>query len=109
MCNGVINRVHREIDEAESHGEYIGVAQFSSEGARQLREHYHRCRKQCAGRPFRESQVYEKAFLIQLLQEMIEQGSRMVHVDTPGVYVEVDTQQDFNYARQYWETRHLNR
>ena len=26
----------------------------------------------------------------------------MAHVDTPGGYIEVDTQQDFNYARRHW-------
>ena len=26
----------------------------------------------------------------------------MAHVDTPGNYMEVDTQEDFELARQYW-------
>jgi hypothetical protein len=26
----------------------------------------------------------------------------MAHVDTPGGYIEVDTQQDFDYARRHW-------
>jgi hypothetical protein len=38
---------------------------------------------------------------------MIEAGQRMVHVDTPGGYIEVDTQQDFDYARQFWTAKHL--
>jgi hypothetical protein len=33
---------------------------------------------------------------------MIEQGVEMAHVDTPGGYIEVDTQQDFEYARRVW-------
>jgi hypothetical protein len=40
---------------------------------------------------------------------MIEQGERFDHVDTPGGYIEVDTQQDFEYARQHWTTDHLKR
>ena len=35
---------------------------------------------------------------------MIEQGEPFTHVDTPGGYIEVDTQQDFEYARQHWVT-----
>ena len=40
---------------------------------------------------------------------MIEAGERMVHVDTPGGYIEVDTQQDFEYAREHWTTKHVGK
>jgi hypothetical protein len=33
---------------------------------------------------------------------MIEAGVPMVHADTPGNYMEVDTQQDFELARNNW-------
>jgi phosphoenolpyruvate phosphomutase len=106
-AGGRVTRVHREIDPAEAHGEYIGVAKFSAAGAARLREHYHRCRREFAGRPWREAKVFEKAYKILLFQEMIEAGERFTHVDTAGGYIEVDTQQDFEYARQHWINRHL--
>ncbi len=106
---GRVTRVHREIPEVEAYGEYIGVAKFSAEGARRLREYYHRARQQFAGKPWREASVFEKAYLILLFQEMIEAGERFTHVDTPGGYIEVDTQQDFDYARQNWITKHQGR
>jgi len=108
-ANGRVTRVHREIPESEAHGEYIGVAKFSAAGAARLREHYHRCRREFAGKPWREAKVFEKAYLILLFQEMIEAGERFAHVDTPGGYIEVDTQQDFEYARQNWVHHHLTR
>lgn len=100
--DGRVTRVHREIPEEKAHGEYIGVAMFSAAGARTLREHYHAARRDFAGRPFREAKRFEKAYLIQLLQHMIEAGQPMAHVDTPGGYIEIDTQQDFDYARRNW-------
>lgn len=100
--NGIITRIHRAIPTPEAHGEYIGAAKFSARGAARLREHYQRCRTRYAGQPFREARVFEKAYLIQLFQEMIEAGEQMTHVDTPGGYIEVDTQQDFDYARRHW-------
>ncbi len=103
MRDGVIVRVQRDIEEDEAHGEFIGVAKFSGAGAARLRHHYNRCRKRDAGRPFHEAAVFEKAFLIQLLQEMVNAGEPMVHVDTPGGYIEVDPQQDFEYARRFWK------
>ncbi len=99
---GRITRVHRDIEPDLANGEFTGVVRFSVDGARSLREHYHRCRAKCAGRPFREAAVFEKAYLIHLLQEMIEQGESIHHVDVPGEYWEIDTQQDFAMARRAW-------
>jgi choline kinase len=100
--NGSITRIHRAIPTPEAHGEYIGLAKFTAAGAARLRRHYQRCRELHAGRPFHEAAVFEKAYLIQLFQDMIAAGERMAHVDTPGGYIEVDTQQDFDYARRHW-------
>ncbi len=72
--DGVITRIHREISESEAHGEYTGVAKFTPEGAVRFKEHYHRCRKQHAGGPFREAKTFKKAYLIHLFQQMIESG-----------------------------------
>lgn len=106
VANGCVTRVHRQIPPEEAHGEYIGVAKFSAAGAARLRQHFHRCREQFAGRPWREATVFEKAYKILLFQDMIEAGERFTHVDTPGGYIEVDTQQDFEYARKNWTSKH---
>ncbi|MEO1836864.1 MAG: phosphocholine cytidylyltransferase family protein [Akkermansiaceae bacterium] len=101
--NGVVTRVHREIDLASAWGEYTGVAKFSVAGAEHLKHHHARCRAEFAGKPFREAAVFEKAYLIHLLQDMIEQGVEMQHADTANEYIEIDTQQDFEYAQINWE------
>ena len=100
--NGAVTRVHRGIPAAEAHGEYTGIAKFTAAGAARLREHFARAREKYAGRPFREAAVFEKAYLILLLQEMIEAGVQVAHADTPGNYMEVDTQEDFELARKNW-------
>lgn len=109
VANGRVTRVHREMDPAEAHGEYIGVAKFSAAGAAKLRDYYLRCRQQFAGQPWREAKVFEKAYKILLFQEMIDAGETFSHVDTAGGYIEVDTQQDFDYARQHWVSKHLGK
>lgn len=100
--NGIITRIHREIHPDEAWGEYTGVAKFSATGAEHLKAHYTRCRNIHAGEPFREAAVFEKAYLILLLQEMIEHGIEIRHVDTSSEYIEIDTQQDFEYAQNQW-------
>ena len=104
-----VTSIHRDIAEADAYGEYIGVARFSSVGAASLREHYHRCQQQFSGKPWREAVSFEKAYKILLLQEMLEHQVPMVHVDTPGGYIEIDTQQDFDYAREHWTSKHLHK
>lgn len=100
--NGFVTRVHRAIDPEQAHGEYIGVARFSPHGASSLLEAYDAAKLAHSGQPFRESAVFEKAYLIHLLQHMIENGVTMSHVDTPGGYMEIDTQQDFELAQTHW-------
>ena len=109
VANGAVTRIHRQISESDAHGEYIGVSKFSAAGAERLRKHFHRCREEFAGKPWREAAVFEKAYKILLFQEMIEAGEKFTHVDTPGGYIEVDTQQDFEYARQNWITKHIRK
>ena len=100
--NGAVTRVHRDIAPEQAHGEYTGIAKFTAAGAAQLCHHFHRARGQFAGQPFREAALFEKAYLIHLYQQMIEAGVAMAHADTPGHYMEVDTQQDFELARRHW-------
>lgn len=99
---GVVTRIHREIDAGEAWGEYTGLAKFSVAGAEYLKNHFSRCRAEYAGKPFREAAVFEKAYFIHLLQEMIEHKVEMRHSDTSNEYIEIDTQQDFEYAQNNW-------
>jgi hypothetical protein len=36
------------------------------------------------------------------MQDMIEAGVKMANADTPGNYIEIDTQQDFELAQNSW-------
>jgi choline kinase len=99
---GAVTRVHRAILPAEAYGEYTGIAKFSAAGAKMLKEHFQRAQGKYAGKAFREAAVFEKAYLILLFQEMIEAGVKFGHADTPGDYMEVDTQEDFELARRFW-------
>jgi L-glutamine-phosphate cytidylyltransferase len=102
VLNGHITRVHRGIAPREAHGEFTGIAKFSARGAGQLCGHFQQAQALFSGKPFREAAVFEKAYLIHLLQDMIETGLTVAHADTPGNYMEVDTQQDFELARENW-------
>lgn len=81
-------RIERTIDNEKASGEFIGIAKFSPKGARILKKHYYKAKKKLG----------RKAYLIHLLQEMIEVGVEMHHVITHGGYFEIDTVQDLGLA-----------
>jgi choline kinase len=97
-----VKHIHRDISSENADGEYIGVAKFSPRGAELLRQHFHRIQREYAGRPWREAKVFEKAYLILLFQEMIEQGVPIHFVSTHGDYMEIDTEEDYALANRDW-------
>ena len=102
MANGRVVRVQREIPYADATGEFIGVAAFSARGGELLREHYHRRRREFWDKPYRGATQFQKAYLIHLFQDMIEQGVEFGHADTHGQYREIDTQEDLDLAQRGW-------
>ena len=95
-------RIDRDVLPVQASGEYIGVAKFTARGAAALREHFHRARGCFTGQPWRGARVFEKAYLIELLQDMIEQGVAIHLVTTTGQYMEIDTDEDHALANLNW-------
>ncbi|MFO0660370.1 MAG: NTP transferase domain-containing protein [Polyangiaceae bacterium] len=97
--------ISRKIDSDRASGEFIGVAKFDASGAAELVRAYDEAKSEWAGKVFREGRTFEKAYVIDLLQWMIERGSIMHRVDTPGAYMELDTIEDLSFASSWWESR----
>ena len=104
VAGETIVEISRRIPAHAAHGEYIGVAKFSPAGAARLCEHYDRVIGEFDGRPFREAPGVQKAYLIHLLQDMIELGVAMSKVDTHGDYLEIDTTEDYDLANRFWDS-----
>src|SRR5579883_111306 len=92
----------RRIPSEQASGEFIGVAKFSPEGARELVAAFDEARGRHAGKPWREGRSFERAYLIDLFQDMIERGSEFHRVDTHGGYMEIDTGEDLACAEKWW-------
>ena len=100
-----ITEVNRLIPAEEAAGEYIGVARFTAGRRAQLREHYHRAKARYGDGPFRGATSFRMAYLIHLLQEMLEAGVEMHRVDTHGEYYEIDTTEDYGIVQEEWRRR----
>ena len=92
--------VSRTIASEDASGEFIGVAKFDPDGAKEMLAAYDEAKKTCTvlgDRPF------QKAYLIHLWQWMIDRGSVFHRVNTPGGYMELDTLEDLSLADSWWQ------
>ena len=96
----------RHVPSAEATGEFIGVMRLSPAGvAHFLAEVDLALREHGLDGVFREGRSLRKAYLIDLLQHMIEQGAQMHAVFTDGGYMEIDTTEDAANAERWWRER----
>jgi choline kinase len=99
----IVVELSRKIPSEEAAGEFIGVAKFNAEGASELLRAFDGAKQRFAGQVYREKRTFERAYLIDLFQEMIEGGSTFHRVDTHGGYMEIDTLEDQSLAPSWWE------
>jgi choline kinase len=95
----------RRIPSESASGEFIGVMNLSADGTAEFLDAFDRAGAAHLGREFREGRTFQRAYLIDLLQHMLEAGSEMHRVDTAGGYMELDTLQDLAAAEKWWRTR----
>jgi choline kinase len=97
-----IVELSRRIASDQASGEFIGVNKFSAEGAREMVAAFDEARARQTSGPWREGRTFERAYLIDLFQEMTERGSTFHRVDTHGGYMEIDTREDLACAEKWW-------
>lgn len=96
--------ISRHVDSDRADAEFIGVMKQSARGAQQFINGYDRARALFAGKSYREGRSFERAYLIDLLAELLEAGVPLHREITPGGYMEIDTEQDLGYAERWWRT-----
>ena len=100
-----IVELSRRIASERASGEFIGVMKLSATGASRFVRAYDEAKVAFPEGEFREGRTFEKAYLIDLLQRMLERGEDMHRVDTHGGYMEIDTTEDASLAEQWWGSR----
>ena len=80
--------------------EFIGLAKFSQRGAEILKETYHDVVEKTAGSRFQQAASIDKAYLTDMVQELIDRGYVVRSVDIRGGWQEIDTPQDLERARE---------
>ncbi len=84
----------------EAHGEFIGLAKFSKMGAEAMKATFHRVAKEYPNIPFHQAACLEKAYMTDMIQELVDTGLSVKSVDINGGWIEVDTPQDLTQAQR---------
>lgn len=108
--DGKVIEISKFMNPEVAYGEFIGLAKFSKKGAEVLVRNYKRCRYSpwCGfkeSQRFHDANSFEKAYLTDMLQELIDRGYPIHNIDIKGGWMEIDTLQDLQKARKLWAKR----
>lgn len=99
---GENNKVHEigKISNTNTHvdGEFIGMLKLSLQGTEIFREHFERAKLMYWDRPFQRAQTFQKAYITDLIQEMVKSGVNIHCVKIKKGWKEIDTVEDYQKA-----------
>jgi choline kinase len=94
LCSGL-----KEFNEEYKIAEFIGLMKLSSEGSKIITEKLTTLGKNHVGK-FHDAISFEKAKIIDLLQELHESKIKIEPINVKGKWCEIDTIQDLEIARR---------
>ncbi|MEC7099428.1 MAG: helix-turn-helix domain-containing protein [Pseudomonadota bacterium] len=90
---GKINTGNEEV-----HGEFIGMIKLSNRGTEIFKEHFHRLKKIYWNKPFQRAKIFQKAYLSDFIQELVDIGIKVHCVIIESGWKEIDTVEDYKKA-----------
>lgn len=102
LKNNKIIKIQKNIskkDENETIGEFLGPVVFSAEGSKIFVEAYEKLIKSHTGK-FHDADSLKKAYLTDMIQELIEQNININPIFINGKWCEIDTPQDLEKANK---------
>ena len=82
----------------EVHGEFIGMIKLSNQGAEIFKEHFNRLKKIYWNKPFQRAKTFQKAYLTDFIQELVDIGIKVHCVIIESGWKEIDTVEDYKKA-----------
>ena len=105
--DGYVLQIGKHLAANESPGEFIGMMRCSAKGAARFREAFAVARETFAGKPFMRAQTFERAYLTDFLQYLVDSGEVVRSIPMEERWWEIDTEQDLERARKGWEEIHV--
>jgi len=97
MEENEVIRIGKNIKMEMADYEYIGIANFSENGAEILRKVYHDCKKNWQGK-FNEADDFSKADFMDLIQEIINRGFKVNIIELHKGWIEINDERDVKLA-----------
>ncbi len=82
----------------EVHGEFIGMIKLSNRGTEIFKQHFHRLKKTYWNKPFQRAEIFQKAYLTDFIQELVDIGIKVHCVIIESGWKEIDTVEDYKKA-----------
>jgi len=99
--NGKVVKIGKGIvNPEEAHGEFIGLAKFTKSGAEAMKVAYHQVAEERPSAPFQNAASLDKAYITDMIQELVDRGSLVQSIDIEGGWLEIDTPHDLAEARR---------
>jgi L-glutamine-phosphate cytidylyltransferase len=96
-------RVGKSVGPDHALGEFIGLAAYSAEGAKLLKDTYDDVRNRLGDdEPFQHAKLFRKAYLTDLFNELISRGHHVGFVIIDGGWREIDTVEDLAAVNRAW-------
>ena len=80
------------------HGEFIGMMKLTNRGAEIFKQNFHRVKKLYWNKPFQRAKTFQKAYLTDLIQELVDIGIKVHCVIIERGWKEIDTVEDYQKA-----------
>ena len=82
----------------EVHGEFIGMIKLTNRGAKIFKQHFHRLKKIYWNKPFQRAKTFQKAYLTDMMQELVDIGVKVHCIIIESGWKEIDTVEDYKKA-----------
>ena len=85
-------------EKEEVHGEFIGMIKLNHKGCKIFKENFHRVKKFFWNKPFQRATIFQKAYLTDMIQELVDIGIKVHCVVIKRGWKEIDTVEDYKKA-----------
>jgi len=102
--NQFVRSIGKNLEDDDDIGEFIGMLKCNANGAELFKKYFYQAKEQFNGQPFINAVNFEKAYITDMLQYMVNQGEKVKCVCIQGGWQEIDTVEDFNKAKERMES-----
>lgn len=103
---GMVKKIGKDVvTSQEATGEFIGLAKFFDKGVKILKDEFSRLEDFYKGRkeePFQHAKNFKKAYLTDMIQELVDRGHKVYGIEISGGWTEIDTDEDLANANKFW-------